>query len=103
MKTEKNSDEYNGWTNYSTWAVTLHWDNNEGDYQYCSEQAKRFKGGLKEPREFGIFLKDLYTEIFDSVIEGNATKEAKLMVRDVGNGDNVDWEEIAEAYYKKSE
>jgi hypothetical protein len=84
METEKNSDKYNGWTNYSTWAVKLHWDNNEGDYRYFSREAKRFKG-LREAREFGIFLKDSYAEIFDSVIEGNATEEAKLMVRDVGN------------------
>jgi len=92
--------DYQGWANRATWAVKLHWDNYPGDVVYYTEQAKEFKKANKALWEFAEFLSDSYDEIFDSVIEGKATDEAKLMVRDVGNGDDVDWQEIAEAYFE---
>src|SRR6478672_11781044 len=35
-----NSEEYNGWTNYQTWAVALWIDNDEGSQNYWAEQAQ---------------------------------------------------------------
>lgn len=32
--------EYNGWTNYETWAVNLWMDNEEGSYSYWRERAE---------------------------------------------------------------
>ena len=94
-------ESYQGWANHATWAVKLHWDNNESDYNYFTGQAREF---LKEKRsvyDFAKFLEETYDEMFDSVIEGGATEPAKLMVRDVGNGHDVDWHEIAQAYYNE--
>ena len=31
--------EYNGWTNYGTWAVNLWLSNDAGSYEYWAEQA----------------------------------------------------------------
>ena len=93
--------KYNGWTNHQTWAVKLHWDNNEGDYHEMTRQAKIHKGHGASRGAFADYLKDQWEEIFQSVIDGQATEAAKLMVQDVGNGADVDWYEIAHAYYEE--
>lgn len=36
-----NSNEYNGWTNYETWAVNLWMDNEQGSQEYWHGEAKR--------------------------------------------------------------
>lgn len=94
-------EEYNGYKNKSTWAVKLHWDNNEGDYKYFTGEAKRFKGRGKEVYEFADFLKEQAEEIKHNVIYGESTEEAKLFIDDVGDINDVDWQELAEDYYKE--
>lgn len=95
-------EKYNGWSNYETWAVKLHWDNNEGDHNYITELAEEYFNRGDAFYIFGDKLKEIYTEIFESVIEqeGKPTEEAKNMVRDVGAGHDVNWNEIANAYYE---
>lgn len=103
IKDEKKRQEYNGWTNRSTWAVKLHWDNTQGDYEYFSGQAKEFKESGRPSYEFEDFLKETYEEMHDNVIEGQGNEASKNMVRDVGNGVDVNWREIADAYYNEVE
>ncbi len=98
------SDEtYEGWTNRETWAVKLHWDNNEGDYHYFTAQAKTFKEAGETTYAFADFLKARAEEIKDMVMEGDARQEAKDFIDDVGSLWRVDWVEIAEAYYNEVE
>lgn len=99
LQEEKDRQKYDGWTNRSTWAVRLHWDNNQGDQEYFSEQAKEFKESGKEVYEFEDFLKENYEEMYDSVVDGEGTEAGKNMAKDVGNGVDVNWREIAQAYY----
>lgn len=96
-------DKYNGWTNRETWAVKLHWDNNEGDYLYFTEQAEEFKKAGKKVWEFADHLKEAYEEMEAMIFEGEGTGAGKLMVQDVGSAWRVDWCEIAEAYYNEVE
>ncbi|GAH47822.1 unnamed protein product [marine sediment metagenome] len=93
---------YNGWTNYQTWAVKLHWDNNQGDYNYFQEQCREYMKANKPSWEFADYLKEIGEEIFQSIIEGNANEEAKMMIQDVGNMNDVNWDEIAKAYYEEN-
>jgi len=92
-----------GWANRETWAVKLHWDNNEGDYHYFTDQAKEYKNAGKSSYEFADFLKDKADEIKDMVINGDANEEAKSFIDDVGSLWRVDWVEIAEEYYNEVE
>jgi hypothetical protein len=94
------SEEYQGWSNRETWAVKLHWDNNEGDYNYFMDEARRFQRRGKESYVFADFLKESAEEIKEAVLSGNATEEAKMFIDDVGSLWRVDWNEIAEAYYE---
>lgn len=97
-------DKYQGWTNRETWAVKLHWDNNEGDYNFFTQNAKDFKREGKEVFEFADFLKEEAETVYEIVFDENGgTEEAKLFVKDVGSLWRVNWIEIAEAYYREVE
>ena len=90
METEQ---EYNGWSNKATWAFKLHIDNNEGDYNYWRDETKTL-----ELHELAVKLEEWFNEVFDSVIEGETvTEEAKSMVKDVGNGHDINWREVADS------
>jgi len=96
--------KYQGWTNRETWAVKLHWDNNHGDYDFFTGEAKRFKKAGKKVYEFADFLKQKAEEVYYTVLnEGNATKEGYLFVSDVGSLWRVNWDEIAKAYFEDLE
>jgi len=95
-------EEYNGWTNRETWAVKLHWDNNQGDVEFFSQNAKEFKESGKSMKEFADWLRNQADDIQHSVLfEEHSSKEAKLFVEDVGSFWRVNWHEIAESYYKE--
>jgi hypothetical protein len=98
-------EKYSGWTNRETWAVKLHWDNNYGDYQHFTGEAKRYKKAGKPVWEFADYLKETAEDIKHNVIHEpeKATKEARYFVDDVGSFERVDWTEIAEAYYQEVE
>lgn len=96
-------EKYQGWANRETWAVKLHWDNSEGDYNYLTEKAREFKKEGKSDYEFAEFLKEYGDDIYESVEEGNGTKEGKMFVQDVGSLWRVDWNEIANSYYDEVE
>lgn len=100
-------DEYNGWTNYETWAVKLHWDNNQGDYNYFTNTAREFKEGGKTVAEFSDWIHERAEEIFDVVLgneEGVTPNQEQMMfVTDVGSLWRVNWFEIAEAYFSEVE
>lgn len=95
-------ETYNGWPNRETWAVKLHWDNNQRDQEYFYEEAKKAKQRGDSVAVFAEFLIGIAEEIFDNVIDGaNTTSEAKLFVKDVGSLWRVDWFAIAEEYYNE--
>lgn len=49
--------EYNGWTNYETWAVKLWIDNDQGTYEWWLEQTGEcVEEGLKDPGEEAALL-----------------------------------------------
>ena len=93
-------DEYNGWTNRETWAVRLHWDNNQDDYDFIMSEAKKHIERGEPVYRFADFLKEIAEDIQDTVInEKSATHEARLFIQDVGSLWRVNWLEIAERYY----
>ena len=99
----ENTESYQGWSNYESWAVRLHWDNNEGDYRHMTEEAKNYKKAGKSIREFADYMKETAEEIQDIVIEGQGNEEQKSFMHDVGSLWRVNWYEIAESYYNEVE
>ena len=103
--------EYNGWTNYETWAVKLWMDNEESSYRFWAERAQECadeaKGTLsanarltgKEPfttQEKAAFA--LSRELKDHFEEGNPVTDASVWA-DLMNAalSEVNWHEIAKS------
>ena len=48
---ETNNTRYNGWTNYETWAVKLHIDNDEGSQRHALELAQQARDHAQTCRQ----------------------------------------------------
>jgi len=72
--------EYNGWTNYETWNVSLWVENEEGMYL---EMVKNRPFSANSAREFVESLMPDGTPDFDDT---------------TGDYDDVNWDEIAESF-----
>jgi len=93
------NEKYNGWTNRETWAFNLWLTNNEGDYNYWKEQAKQQKDANKLAQELKEFLEDLWISLIDNPAE--TTREARLMLQDIGDIDNINYYEVAQAFLEE--
>lgn len=86
--------EYNGWTNYETWAVKLWLDNDGGLYaaqEEWAEDAWRYHGD----RSVESYLADM---VKDFVEEQNPLVDQASLFSDLLNAalSSVNWYEIAE-------
>lgn len=100
--------QYNGWTNYETWAVNLWMDNEQGSHEEALEMAR---DAYREatPSEFCTRkqeamtelerrYKDLHEERSPLTDEDGTTTEATVYHDLLGAAlDEVNWREIAEA------
>lgn len=60
------SERYNGWTNYETWCVKLHMDNEECSQRYWERETKEalrnFEGPEDAADRLADYLKDWHEE-----------------------------------------
>jgi hypothetical protein len=93
--------EYNGWTNYETWAVKLWLDNDEGTYNYWRDRVREI---LTDPRQ-SPYLTAEQTARYDLADElkreheENAPDMGASVFADLLNAamSEVNWSEIAES------
>ena len=98
-----NKQEYNGWTNYETWAVNLWMDNAEGSQRHYAEKAQEAYDNAKACRVFtrkeratsdlADVLKDEHEEAAEALEGVNGTVFADLLGAAMSE---VDWYSIAE-------
>jgi hypothetical protein len=98
MNDEKKAGNYNGWTNYETWAVKLWFDNEEFSYRNWMERARSWKGREDDASQFA-------EELEESVREGNPLADRPSLYSDLLSTalSEVDWFEIAESYLEDVE
>ena len=108
--TEGLADEtYNGWTNYATWLVALHLDNDHGTYSYVREIADELRdpsvwpdGELPEDaRDIAYALAERIEQFVDEITgldDGLGVPEPNILVMDLLRTvlRDVDWREIAD-------
>lgn len=90
--------EYNGWTNYETWAVALWLDNERGTHDYWLEQAKEILERSEPTEHFSSEQQAMLSlsEMLKSEHEA-ALPELQGFAADLLNAamSEVDWYEIA--------
>lgn len=81
--------EYNGWTNYETWAVALHIDNEPGTYEGSREIVAR----SDEEWDAAEALKDWTEEVY--ILNEEGERPGSLMGDLIGAAlSEVNWIEI---------
>lgn len=102
------SDEYNGWPNRETWAVNMHWGNDQGLYESMTELIRRCQrrgetvsvvaDSFREEVS-GLLNPSVYRDIFGTQQpEGLAS-----IAHEVGSLSRVDWRCLAEAWMEDTE
>jgi hypothetical protein len=109
MKRNMTTREYNGWTNYETWAVALWLDNEQATHEYWCAQAKRHREESPRSRQVADRIwtieeatkynlaDQLKEEVENNVPEVNGVYSDLLTAA----LDEVDWHAIAEHYLQK--
>jgi len=87
----KVSQEYQGWSNYETWAVALYMDSDRGIYKYVMERANELKSDPDGWMVLADNLKELYEEQMPE-LEGAF---GQLLS---GAFSQVNWDEIAKNF-----
>ena len=95
-----NTQTYNGWTNYETWAVNLWLDNEEGTQAYWSERAREvFR--TSEADEYNTRTERAKSDLADELKREHEenTPEVTGVFADLLNAalSEVDWHEIAKS------
>ena len=92
---------YNGWTNYETWNVKLWMDNDEGSYNYWTEQAQEkydeaeADGTFTREEQATLDLSDALKDYFEQ--EMAEIQATGMWVDLLGAAlSEVNWHEIAE-------
>lgn len=106
-----NRQEYNGWTNYETWATHLWLSNEEGSYNYWRDAAgESFRaavdlpeGNILTPSEQARY--HLAERLKDEIEENIPPEVCGTMYRDLLGAalSEVNWSEIANALLEECE
>ena len=112
-KMAQNEKQYNGWTNYETWATALWLDNDEGTQSYWREatQDARENAPMLSQVTENIWTVEqaarysLADRIKEEVSEGTSvTEEASLYADLLGAAlQKVNWQEIADHWLNDAE
>ncbi len=99
------AENYNGWTNYPTWAVNLWLGNDEGTYNEVLELATKpvdllgSESGLvyiaEDRRQAYAVAERIKSLVYDWTEQGSGSLASDLLGYSLGL---VDWREIAEAW-----
>lgn len=96
---EKKSD-YQGWTNYETWAMAWGLNNDRDSHEFIIEQAKELLSESDTTRDSGSYSSAdvaLADTIKEMVEEGNPLADSASVYSDLLNGaiEEIDFREIA--------
>lgn len=95
------TDGYNGWKNYPTWAVHLWLTNDQASEEWALDIARGYLGAVVPRWAIGDALKESVREQIECGIDAEqAWMGADLLGWAL---DNVDWYEVADAFIEMCE
>lgn len=88
------TQKYNGWTNWATWMVNLHFD----DFDFTDDVEDGVFDGMDKD-DIRCHVASYIQELVDSYIE-DVADTSNVFVSDLINGtiQDVDWHDIADHY-----
>ena len=90
------TENYNGWTNYETWAVSLWIDNEELSYRYWRQEAARcLRRSTDKEAASSDLAERLKQEILDNAPTGEPNVYSDLLTAALSE---VNWLEIAASW-----
>jgi len=91
-----NDKEYNGWTNYETWLVSLWLGNEPGTYEDTRDMTREAVRRYGRECEYQL-AKELKGYVGEMMPDLGASLAADLMGAALSE---VDWQDIAESYIR---
>lgn len=88
--------------NEETQIILKHYTSNEIDDNYFTRHAKTFKT-TKDLHSFSQFIEQITKEIIYNVIKGTSNDEQKHLVQKLIHQLNINYQEIAQQYFKKTQ
>jgi hypothetical protein len=97
MSTMATDETYNGYANRETWAFNLHWQNDQGLYNWVLETARELIAGATYPPVSDTYLGErIVAEVTEELAE-LSPELWELMREDVGSFWRIDHAEIGAA------
>ena len=98
-------ERYNGWANRETWAVSLYLNNDQWLQESTYDLIRAMREGeqVEHHRDLpawkaGEGIRDMLAELSETVIEGVADRDTRLMFMDIGSLWRVEWDHIGGAF-----
>lgn len=107
MEKHQDQREYNGWSNYETWLVSLWLDNEQPSYRFWREEAARCRRGAphcSQVREGTWTVEEaarfnLADRLKEQVTDDSPLREPSMYSDLLGAAlAEVDWDEVAERW-----
>ena len=89
-----NTQKYNGWTNYETWLINLHFDN------FDFEDVMDIFDDCKDKSDMLIRIADYIEQYVEEVVESMVEQPLNPLLQDIISAalSEVDYRDIAEHY-----
>ena len=97
MSSMTQDETYNGYANRETWAFNLHWQNDQGFYNWVLESAREVIAGAIYPPVSDTYLGERVVGIVRDELEELSPELWELLREDVGSFWRIDYAEVGAA------
>lgn len=97
MTSMTDNETYNGWKNRETWAFNLHWQNDQGFYNWVLEYARTLPGAYTDAEGSAYRLGEQVVNMVTEELAELSPELWELLREDVGSFWRIDYAEVGAA------